>query len=49
MYGKIKHVLGILLGFALSFFNAYLLKNSTTKRMSNILLPIAEMYSYWIL
>ena len=28
---KIKLVLGILLGFALSFFNAYLLKNSTTK------------------
>ena len=28
---KIKLVLGILLGFTLSFFNACLLKNSTTK------------------
>ena len=28
---KIKLVLGTLLGFALSFFNAYLLKNSTDK------------------
>ena len=28
---KIKLVLGILLGFTLSFFNASLLKNSTTK------------------
>lgn len=47
---KIKLVLGILLGFTLSFFNACLLKNSTTKTdMSNTLLPIAEMYSYWIL
>ena len=46
---KIKLVLGILLGFTLSFFNASLLKKVQQKRMSNTLLPIAEMYSYWIL